>query len=369
VLFRSIVSYVDFFGQSYYADTVTRRTLGMGFTYPLTDASMYLITTKGKSAIANSLWAFATPFFPSLWGGIMLVLISSAFLDYFMGGHPHGSFSAYLYYTLMLITTKSKSAPLHVKSKFLNFGLGFFTFVITAAYIANLSSVLITKTLEVPKYTDIDDANNRRARVCVEKGSYYQTVLTQYYPGIRVVPVGMDTTAGIATGKCDAAVLTQVTWDLYSESVASNPSCNYVQVGGVIRIVNGAWPYKVDYNDKCTSFVNDVFTAILVDMYSSGAIDSIYEEAVTKSFNVTCSFEPPEEKKASLRYENVGGVFIIYIITVSSGVILHTSNLLYNHIKMRSKTLGRRDPGSRRDMPRALPYLAKKDAKVGMQLI
>jgi len=275
--------------------------------------------------------AFALPFSPQLWGLIVVVVVVTAFLDYWMRGHSHKSLTTYVYYAMMTITTKSKFEPLTRRSKLLNYGLAFFSFVVTAAYIANLSNVLLTTNVFVPTYSSIDDADARGARVCVEAGSAFQTMLLKYYHGIKVVglPTAQPPSSGIASGHCDAAAVPSVIWDLGQETADSNPSCNYVQAGSVIRILNGAWPYKVDYNEKCTSFVNAVVTSILVQLYSTGEINTVYSDAVDSQFNVTCSFEPPEEEKPPLSYENVGGVFVIYILLVGSGVLLHVSKKVY----------------------------------------
>lgn len=326
--FSQILPYVHFFGPSQYADSADRRIGGISFSYPLVDASLYLVTTTSVSHKANDVWAFALPFVPGLWGIIILVFVFNAVVDWLIQGHDHESLSSYMYYSLMTLTTKSKFEPRHLKSKVLNYGVAFFAFVITASYIATLSSVLITKDVHVPRFTSIDDANAQSAQVCVESGSFAKTVLDSY-KNIKQVLSPTDTVTPLAQGKCQAAIVAQINWDIYRQQKASDPNCNIVQVGSAIRVIDGAWPFKVDYNNKCVSFVNDVITALLIDLYTDGTITTKYTELLESSYNVTCSFEPGEEIKPPLGYENVSGVFIIYILCIGAGLILHGAKRFY----------------------------------------
>ena len=78
---KNLTGSVDIVASSWYSDTTSRRENGMGFTQPVVDASLVLVSIQVPPK-SPDLWLFATPFSIGLWLTIMALVAFNAILHY-----------------------------------------------------------------------------------------------------------------------------------------------------------------------------------------------------------------------------------------------------------------------------------------------
>ena len=104
-------------------------------------------------------------------------------------------------------------------------------------------------------------------------------------------------------------------WSIAQTTLAKNPGCDLVQNGPTIRVVSGAWPFLVDYDSKCTSFLNDVFSNFFLQLRDSGMIENLWQKYIDMYSDNFCSRSAAHTSDASnntLDILDVVGIFIIY---------------------------------------------------------
>lgn len=329
--FTKICPRIDFYGPSWYADTVDRRIRRIGFTNNIVDASLYLVTTQTIKSEYN-LWSFTAPFSNELWGLIVVILFFNSIISWMFRNADSGDESdvpyiEYLFFSFLSFTTidSSQERCKNSKSMVLNLGLCFWVLVLGASYTANLASVLIANSMPVAGLIDIEDANLKGALICVEGGSMSESVLSTSYPKIKRF-ASTDPALSLAKGLCTGAILSANAWDIAQTRKLQNPNCNMVQVGSVIRVVSGAWAFQLDYTDKCTSFVNEVFSALFLGLRATGAIESLWKDQLAASTDKECPIV--EAESTALGIKNMAGIFIIYVIFVGFSSLIHVYDVI-----------------------------------------
>jgi hypothetical protein len=153
----------------------------MSFSPGLLEASLVLIVNQDvqEGTPSYDFWFFLYPFEYPLWAAFVLALlihgVAQMILDWL---EPRKAKDRPVEYNAELhiwesVKSFNKDAydPLKRSSRFLYLVFLFFLFVMMNAYSANLTSALILQNVNNLRITNINDANNQRAKVCFRKGA------------------------------------------------------------------------------------------------------------------------------------------------------------------------------------------------------
>ena len=186
--------------------------------------------------------------------------------------------------------------------------------------------MLIVPVQQVTPFDSIETANIQRAKLCMEAGSYAASVVQTMYPLINTVSIAgsaAEVLGGIEAGLCDGVVLATCDWQVAQVQKTVNPSCTLAAIGPTFVTVNGAWPYLVDFNQKCTSIVETVLSEIIVDMALDGTLDLIVQKSLNPINTAKCPVlaAPLVPPPPQFGIHATGGIFIIYAIFATVALI------------------------------------------------
>ena len=325
----------------YNSDSLQRRMVGTGFTQSVVDASLMLITVE-ESHRKNSYWNFLLPFSGYLWFAILGSVLFQGFLSAFlekleMGENPLSNLYKLSTHSLTLSyhtwgSYIGAGTITHVKTstKILNVGYMVVVFVLVSTYTANMASFLLVQATTKIGVSSIEQAVQERASVCVIAGSNAQSQLATFYPGVRIVTFPDVSSAAdthimyrrLREGACDAAVSAKIDWQTNVVLKKSNPLCNLVATD-TFRSFSGSIAYKTDYSGNCTSLLESVVSAIIVDMKSDGSLEDIIDNYLDTFWkDQTCSRVTKASTRSQLSSSDVAGVYMLYIMFVALAAIV-----------------------------------------------
>ena len=139
---------------------------------------------------------FFTPFTNRVWQYLTLAIIINALINWVVDPpyetRTFQSVTGLLYLSLGSFTDCETMSPKKKELYILNLGFSLLLYIIGASYTASLASFLISQTVPVHVILSIDDANSRNMRVCVLQGTAQATIISLYYPNIKLVVLKLD---------------------------------------------------------------------------------------------------------------------------------------------------------------------------------
>lgn len=154
---------------------------------------------------------------------------------------------------------------------------------ISAAYTANLASLLVVRTKGEPAVTDIVDAIQQRLKICVHATSYSETYLKKTYPDIEpfLVPTPKDELySALRGGKCELMVAYKQSFDTSIRRQEDNPTCTLQWQGRKVQPLMDGFATKLDPAVFCTDLVNEVFNYYIREMTDNGYLEYLWEEHI-----------------------------------------------------------------------------------------
>jgi len=109
--------------------------------------------------------------------------------------------------------------------------------MILTIYTANLASFLIVKNTPSQVINSLDDAVQYNKRVCTLVGSSSSTYFHRQFPnhGVVATPTIEDDFLYLDQGKCDIALVSLDTWELYKGYAEYNGECNKEWIGRTVQ--------------------------------------------------------------------------------------------------------------------------------------
>jgi hypothetical protein len=369
---------VDVHAGRWIADTAGNRQAGLDFSTELNDASQVLVSPSGP-ALADNTWGFAQPFTNQLWGIIVCFLaVHSLFGAMFKDKSERAQDYIYWHFG-KFAGAADPDGEKQIHMQLLDLAFCFVIFILMASYTANLATFLIATVSIVPSVTSLDQANAASMKICVQSGAATVATLTTFYPDIIQVPQPTNPALGLATGQCVAAFMTMADYTIMLSRQALNAKCNFVVVGGVVKKYSGAWQLTSDFGEKgyCTSFLNQVLTALLLNLKSTGYFTTTFQNNVDIQTDVVCPADPI--LSISLGPENVKGIFYLYGFCFALCVALFYLQYLatpelnkmydkYNMAKYLGKTMIWLDPTSEAEKEEKLLLRQEENAAAAENL-
>jgi len=118
-------------------------------------------------------------------------------------------------------------------------------------------------------------------------------------------------------------------------------------VGKPFKKIIGSWPYTVDFSTKCTSVVDSVLSAILVDIIADGTLDTLWEQHLSLISDIDCSESPyysaSSNSATQFEIEDLAGVIYIYISFAGLALLFHIKKICQHYYATRfnNENLGR----------------------------
>ena len=263
---------------------------------------MILIAKQSLQESPFQLFAFLDPFSVNLWGCIVAVLIFYGFIHAILEvleikyGHNNlttGSEEYNLTFTTFVNSIYDSMAGFSgiegggsansISTQMLRFTFFWFIFIIISSYTAQLTSFIVVVTTATSSVQDINDANQRSLPICIAtKSQTIQNLVIQAYPAIQMILIddlsGSFLVEALNNDQCKGVLMYRHEWDLIKDSSISNPNCDLLPVGGIIRSYSGSWAFNLDYDKYCTSLMNVALSSIILNMQNDGTFERIYQE-------------------------------------------------------------------------------------------
>ena len=322
---QKVLPRVDMVVNKPYIDLAVNRAAGVGYTLPLLDASLVLITVQSSGRASAPWFSFLKPFNFTLWACILGVIIFQGVLHYVMNpvwrsDGSKVSLFIVVFKSLGTFTGSTSQGPVRPGASIVQMGYSFFLLILLSAYTANLTSFFVIVPNYNTPFASIDDANSLGASICAQNGTAAYSVLQSSYKNIQIVAVSKKFTStqllmelSRPQPRCSGAVLNKNDWEINQINAAANPNCNLVQVGQNIRAIDAGWPYLVDYNRNCTSLVEAAVSEAIVSMTLDGTLDTLFYDHVSAAASIDCSGATTDNpQSAQLTEVTMAGVFLIY---------------------------------------------------------
>jgi len=230
-----------------------------------------------------------------VWVALIVTVVLSSFVYQFieaLGGtrykdHGDGSFRSWtmtnLYRSFLNFTVNYSYEPTTLGGRVFGVSFAFWAMLISAAYTANLASLLVVRSQGEPAVADIEDAIRQRLRICVHATSYSETYLKETYPSIEplLVPMPKDELySALRGGQCELMVAYKQNFDTSVRRREDNPTCTLQWQGRKVQPLMDGFATKLDPALFCTDLVNEVFNYYIREMTDNGYMAHLWEEHI-----------------------------------------------------------------------------------------
>lgn len=275
-----------------YTPSTERMKGGVSFVKGHFDGSLILIRDVDPPEIKIDWINWTKPFDIWVWATILAVIVASAFsyqLVESLGakGRVEKDKSVRvwvmenLYLSFVNFTGNYSYEPETLGGRVFGIAFAFWAMLITAAYTANLASLLVGKAKVDLRVHDIQDVINRRLYVCVHETSFSDNYLRTEHPEIApyLVPVAKsDMYSSLVEGMCDVLVAYKRDFETAQKQKASNPDCTLKWEGKTVKNLADSFTTKHDAGLYCTDLVNEVFSYYITEMEDDGTLETLWRE-------------------------------------------------------------------------------------------
>lgn len=208
---------------------------------------------------------------------------------------------------------------------------------------ANLASFLVSRNrLEFPIST-VEDAIERGAPICVQRGAVLDDILSTKHPELKVVRKQTEQEIFQALklswfggkGGCAAGVTNFFTFEIYQRQTATNADCSLTSEKRVYLTLPSGFATAVDSGTMCTSLVSHVLDLYFTEMKADGFIDQAWQDHLSKVSQVSCPDEAPagpiDIETTSLGPKEMAGIFICHLFL--TGIALFVAFFQYFHAR------------------------------------
>jgi hypothetical protein len=337
--------------------------INKGVSYPTGwyDSSIVLAETvqpKDTTKLGND-WAFLNPFSLPVWlllcgfvgiTGLLywgLELLNPESDDQSTNDTP----ITCIYHAAMVVTGNFGFHPKTHAARFLSFSWTFWVLFVVSAYVANLASHLVTKTVKVYRIDSVADALRQNSAVCVEEGASVESILKKSYPTLRLVPkpVTEDVFTSLRIhprdGGCDVAAFKRNGVRLYQRSSTVNYDCTLAMSKGVELIIPAGMATAIDTGKfRCTSLISSVLDYHLLNMIEDGFIENAWMAHLSKVGSINCFASTNQAQggslgssASSLEIGDVSGLFWLHVVLSLTAVAISLFPFVRFHDAKRNK--------------------------------
>jgi hypothetical protein len=292
-------------------------------------------------------WSFLLPFTWGVWLLIILTVIGTGLMYYFLEKlnsaaderdleHQAG---AAVFYSAITMTGHYEFRPQTHAARLLTFSLTLFALIVVAVYTANLVSFLVIRRTPVFEIESVKQAVLLRAPICVESKVQTDEYLTTTYPDAILVrkATPSDVFGALQNDECQIAAVPVSLFDVYQRNLDVNEDCSLSWQGRTEKIVPSGIATAVDTGILCSSLISYVLDFHLTQMKADGFLDRLWEEHLQKITDHDCDSSSSlataaggsgvgdasaEDETYSLSASELAGVFIIHVILATLAILM-----------------------------------------------
>lgn len=253
---------------------------------------------------------------------------------------------ASIFYAAIAFTGHYELRPNTNAARLVGFSFTFWSLIVASAYTANMASFLVTPRYAVFKYSTIEDALAKKAKLCVQGGAILETILNEEYGDRGIMTVGKDSEKDIFTalrdptskGGCDAVAHQFHSYEMYEHDKTVNFDCTVASEKKVQLVLPAGMATKVDNGpisrddgdpSKCTSLISHVLDYHLTNMANDGFLKEAWHQHLGIVGTIECFADTAgggeggnDEETFSLTVQDVGGIFIVHAVLSAVAMLL-----------------------------------------------
>jgi hypothetical protein len=298
---RSITEFLQWSTNKYdvvvgtWTASTDRMNLGISFINPHFDGSLIMVRDVAPPKSQVDLFNWLSPFKYEVWFVIVVIVIFSSVVNLFIEHigkqcHEDLSFRKWLmdnlYLSFLNITANYSYEPQTLGGRVFGVSFAFWAMLITAAYTANLASLLVSKTVPTLRVNDIQEAIDLNMKICVHATSYSETYMKDNYPfstPLLVLRANQDDMYDSLLNKeCDILLAYKQSFETYKLRDDTNPDCTLAWEGRVVKNLKDGFSSKLDPAVKCTDLVNEVFNYYITEIVDIGFLDQQWSQHTQK---------------------------------------------------------------------------------------
>jgi hypothetical protein len=321
-----------------------RISNGVSFPAGWYDSSIVFaqyLQPKDELKVIN-IWAYLTPFSTNLWLLLLLFLVFTGILYWTVewleaksderSNHQDDNIIICIYNAAMVVTGNFNFRPMSHSARFLAFSWTFWVLFVSSAYVANLASHLLSKAVIILRIDTIEQATFQDASICVQKGAVVESVLSNRFPELKLVPLEYtnDMFQTSRLGGCKVVAHENFGAQLFQHNTDMNNDCSLSVSNNVIVNIPSGMATSIDTGSfRCTSLISAVLDYHLQEMIDEGFVQSAWSAYLAKVGTIECHKHEskggggePMATAVSLGLGDVGGVFVLHLIFSTIAIAL-----------------------------------------------
>ena len=319
--------------------TTSRIANEISFPEGWYDASIILVHAEKEEDLSLNIWSFLLPFQPMVWFVIVISVVVSGLLYYFLerldassdARQLEGSPTGAVYYSFISFVGHNEFKPQTNAARLIAFSLAFWALITGAAYTANLASFLVARRQPEESIQSVQDAILMRAPICVQDNVALDQYVTNRYPSavLRRKQTEGAVFEAVVSGECPVGLVPNFSFETYRRSGQINSECSLAWKGRVERYVPSGLATLVDTGSLCTSLVGFVLDYHLLEMQTDGFIERAWENYLERIGDINCPNSDStvgnveeDEDTYSLSIQEMSGIFIVHGIFCSFAVLI-----------------------------------------------
>ena len=178
-----------------------------------------------------------------------------------------------IYYAAISFTGHFEFRPNTIAARLLGLSWAFWALIVASAYTANLASFLVTPRVYSYRISNIEDAIEQDATLCVQDGAVIHTILAEKYPSLKFAGKGSEQEIfegprlPVGKGGCQAAAHQYNTYSVYKRNKEVNFDCALSSEERIVEIIPAGMATAIDTGfPYCTSLVGHVLDYHLNEM-------------------------------------------------------------------------------------------------------
>lgn len=276
-----------------YTPSTERMKRAVSFVDGHFDGTLIMVRDVPPPQVQIRWFNWLRPFETGVWIVLLVIIIVSSFayqLIEAIGGkrresHGDGSFRSWtmanMYKSFINFTANYSYEPTTLGGQIFGVSFAFWAMLISAAYTANLASLLVVRATLEPIVNDIQDVIDQQLPICVHATSYSETYLKERYPGIEpylVLKPVKELYNSLNSGECEIMVAYKQDFEASLRRESDNPRCTLEWQGRQVQPLVDGFATKLDPAVLCTDLVNEVFNYYIKEMTDNGYLEHIWQE-------------------------------------------------------------------------------------------
>ena len=248
--------------------TPERINDGVQFTMGIHEADLIMVRNVIPPGFSVDWSNWLLPFTYQVWFVVLITILLSAvvyqFLEWMGRKRENRSLRKWtmenVYNSFLGFTQNYSHEPSMLSTRFFGISFTLWTMLIGAAYTANLTQLLVTRSDSTFTLDSIEDAIDRQMKICVLTGSDFVEYTAPKYPAVLDLLVYRETVdeqyKALNFGECEVLMDYDHTFQLHQLHKEKNPNCYLKREGRAVATLKQGFATKFSTGIVCSDVVN-----------------------------------------------------------------------------------------------------------------